>query len=135
LFKIEFTSFIQAQRLFDQNEGQVDNIFSGTRSSLYPSEGNAESIHSPDWCLVKRKRIPKAHRKKFDSLFILTAWRIWNERNDRILRRNAMQPEQLAARIEEEMELWCMAGRTGRVCAEWSLASPTPTPERAQREG
>lgn len=50
----------------------------------------------PDWWTRSRKKLQKADRKCFDSLIILTAWMIWNERNRRTFDNNVVAETALA---------------------------------------
>jgi hypothetical protein len=54
-----------------------------------------------DWWLSVRKRVSKASRNRFVSIFALVVWRLWNERNVRVFRNRVMMPHHLAERIAE----------------------------------
>ncbi|TVU34142.1 hypothetical protein EJB05_15971, partial [Eragrostis curvula] len=58
------------------------------------------------WWLRSRKRVPKRLRPGFDTLLILVAWRIWNERNNRVFKFQALQPVALSQEIINEAYLW-----------------------------
>jgi len=62
------------------------------------------------WWLAARKLIPRHRRKGFDSLFFMVGWRLWKERNKRTFDDAATHALQLASEIQEEAELWCLAG-------------------------
>lgn len=58
-------------------------------------------------------------RKGFDSLFALTSWTIWKERNARCFRESATTIPELLTMIKAEAEQWANAGAKNL----WSLAS------------
>jgi hypothetical protein len=57
------------------------------------------------WWLRTRKWLRRDHRKCFDSIVILVAWKLWLQRNVRISTR-------LVYEITQDFELWCRAGLT-----------------------
>ncbi|GJN11283.1 hypothetical protein PR202_ga29462 [Eleusine coracana subsp. coracana] len=63
-----------------------------------------------DWWLTARKRIPKAHRKGFDSLVVLVTWEVWKERNRRVFQRTSRNVMELLTTIQEVGRNWIMAG-------------------------
>ena len=54
--------------------------------------------------------------KGFDTLFALTAWEIWKERNARVFRRDSLTVHQLAMVIKQQGELWIDAGARKLSC-------------------
>jgi hypothetical protein len=55
------------------------------------------------WWLRTRKRLRRDHRKCFDSIVVLVAWKLWLQRNVRI-------STHLVYEITHDFELWCRAG-------------------------
>lgn len=62
------------------------------------------------WWLHSRKRVSKHVRRGFDSLFFLVGWTLWKERNARTFNGIATSPLDLALKIQEEANEWCLAG-------------------------
>ena len=48
--------------------------------------------------------------KGFDTLFALTAWEIWKERNARTFQRKEQSSTSLLLKIKEEVRAWSLAG-------------------------
>ncbi|PVH65021.1 hypothetical protein PAHAL_2G404200 [Panicum hallii] len=48
--------------------------------------------------------------KTMRSLLLLVSWKIWNERNERIIRHKESSIQMLLAKIKEEVRAWCLAG-------------------------
>jgi hypothetical protein len=48
--------------------------------------------------------------KGVQSLILLAAWEIWQERNRRIFQKEELSVEALIVRIRDEAALWNMAG-------------------------
>lgn len=69
-----------------------------------------DTVH---WWSVARSNFHS--RRGFDSLFILTAWSLWKQRNARVFGRTQQQlnPAQVLNRILEEIEEWKKAGAGG----------------------
>jgi hypothetical protein len=67
-----------------------------------------------DWWLSMRKRVSKVSRSRFDSIFALVLWRLWNERNVRVFRNRVTMPHHLAERIAE-LSSWCGAGLVAQI--------------------
>ncbi|TVU02742.1 hypothetical protein EJB05_51740, partial [Eragrostis curvula] len=63
-----------------------------------------------DWWLSSRKKVVKAARKGFDSLVVLTVWKIWCERNNRVFNRQRILPSTLVGQIQMEGRDWIRAG-------------------------
>ncbi|CAL4994550.1 unnamed protein product [Urochloa decumbens] len=62
------------------------------------------------WWLTQRKQLDKLSRKRFDSIVLLTTWKLWNERNARVFRGTAKQPTLAFNEIREEIQSWSRAG-------------------------
>ncbi|XP_066334381.1 uncharacterized protein [Miscanthus floridulus] len=62
------------------------------------------------WWLRNRKLIPKPMRRGFDSLFFLIGWMLWKEWNARTFNRIATTATQLVQNIDDELNVWVLAG-------------------------
>ena len=51
-----------------------------------------------------------AAKKGLGSLILLTLWRLWNERNNRIFRHEEVPVTRCIAAIKEDSRLWVFAG-------------------------
>jgi hypothetical protein len=60
--------------------------------------------------LEARQHFRTGYRELFDTVFMLTCWFIWKERNGRIFEHRSRAPEQLVHDIKEELMIWKMAG-------------------------
>ncbi|XBJ02722.1 hypothetical protein VPH35_022034 [Triticum aestivum] len=75
-------------------------------------------VHPSDWSDVASVKEWWSHnatkktqsRRPPASLMLLIFWELWNERNARIFRNNAVLVGVIVARIKEETSLWSMAG-------------------------
>lgn len=63
-----------------------------------------------DWWLPSRKRVPKAQRKGFSTLVLLTCWKLWKERNNRVFNTTTTMASHLARDTVDEGLLWIAAG-------------------------
>ena len=64
-----------------------------------------------EWWPTAWKRIPKGHRKGFDSLVLLICWSIWKQRNGRGFGGQGISnEEELSTKIYQELRLWLVAG-------------------------
>ncbi|OEL13837.1 hypothetical protein BAE44_0025144, partial [Dichanthelium oligosanthes] len=63
-----------------------------------------------DWWVGGRKRVAKELCKGFDTLILLVAWSLWEERNRRIFERSALQPIALAQQVILVAGVWNLAG-------------------------
>jgi hypothetical protein len=79
-------------------------------------------IHEPGldsnlerWWTEASKRVRKLDRKRFDSMFIITAWTLWKQQNARVFgnTREQKNPAQIMTAIREEFQLWELARRGG----------------------
>ncbi|TVU43932.1 hypothetical protein EJB05_03353, partial [Eragrostis curvula] len=63
---------------------------------------------------------PGRRRKGFNTMFMLTAWSIWKERNARVFDGKASTAAQVVQRIKSDAELWAQGGakELGRLCWE-----------------
>ena len=70
--------------------------------------------------LTNRKRVPKALRRGFDSLFFLIGWSLWKQRNARTFDRASLSAPLLADSILVEAACWSAAGnrRLGALLAQ-----------------
>jgi hypothetical protein len=59
----------------------------------------------------------KKDRKSFDTLVLLTAWRLWKQRNARVFGNTAEQCNtmELLRRIADEFNMWKLARVGGRL--------------------
>lgn len=57
-----------------------------------------------------RVGLDKTPRKGLDSIFMLTMWCIWKERNNRVFQEQAATVTQITERLSEEARLWVLAG-------------------------
>jgi hypothetical protein len=107
--------------LCDQGIETIDHIllgccFSGEVWHIWISRLNLQHVvvvaDEPAllWWLRCRKRVPKPVRRGFDSLFFLIGWMLWKERNARTFNGIATSAAQLAHRIQDEIQSWCLAG-------------------------
>jgi hypothetical protein len=78
-----------------------------TAAGLNITEPSMESKLEP-WWEEARSLIRRRDRKSFDTMVILTAWRIWKQRNSRVFgnRTEQCNTHELLKRITEEFELW-----------------------------
>jgi hypothetical protein len=67
-----------------------------------------------DWWLAARKRIPKAHRKAFDSLVLLVCHSIWLQRNAKVFRGEVVNAGSIFKVVTQGIEQWCLAGIMSR---------------------
>jgi len=63
-----------------------------------------------EWWIRSRKLVPKLAHRGFDSLFFLISWMIWKERNARTFGGAAVSPNELQAKIQDEVQAWGLAG-------------------------
>ncbi|TKW02897.1 hypothetical protein SEVIR_7G033974v4 [Setaria viridis] len=70
--------------------------------------------------------IDLARRKGIDSMFMLIAWKIWKERNDRVYQRGTEKnPGQLTWEILDEAFLWCAGGARLLATLPWPHSGAT----------
>lgn len=69
-----------------------------------------------DWWMLLRAQLAGGKRKGFDSLFALTSWQIWKERNARVFRGAESQSTEVLCRIKREGQDWIAAGATHLGC-------------------
>ena len=75
-------------------------------------------IDPTDWRLVPLVRVwwdevchkRGASRKARNTLMMLVAWEIWNERNARVFRNTAAPTTVVIAKIRDEASIWARAG-------------------------
>ncbi|PVH63657.1 hypothetical protein PAHAL_2G078400 [Panicum hallii] len=63
-----------------------------------------------EWWEEQQKLQPGPKRKGFNTLFMLTGWHIWKERNARLFNRQAAGASEIVQRIKDEVDLWIAAG-------------------------
>ena len=66
------------------------------------------------WWVEARNAIPRSERKGFDSLFMLTSWAVWKQRNAQVFGKvnQQLQLVQLMGQIIDEAKEW-RAARAG----------------------
>ncbi|PUZ56628.1 hypothetical protein GQ55_5G341000 [Panicum hallii var. hallii] len=60
------------------------------------------------WWLQSRKRLAKSMRRGFDILIMLTVWKIWRERNNRVFNGVALQAEDVILEVSAEGRCWIL---------------------------
>jgi hypothetical protein len=67
------------------------------------------------WWSAARELVCRKDRVGSDTMVILTAWRLWKQRNARVFNNAAQQfsTQQLVLRIKEEFSLWKLARGRG----------------------
>ncbi|PVH33793.1 hypothetical protein PAHAL_8G066600 [Panicum hallii] len=63
-----------------------------------------------DWWRHLSVLQPREKRKGFHSIFMLTAWHLWKERDNRLFRNSSATAVQLRGLILQEALLWVAAG-------------------------
>ncbi|RLN28118.1 hypothetical protein C2845_PM05G23350 [Panicum miliaceum] len=63
-----------------------------------------------EWWTHCRQLQVKERRKDFDTLFMLIAWLLWKEWNDRLFDRRLSTTDQLLETVKTEVRLWVEAG-------------------------
>jgi hypothetical protein len=61
--------------------------------------------------------VAKPSRGRFDLVFALVVWKLWNERNESVFK----LPHQLAGRVNEELQWWCSAGLVAQLFNKYFL--------------
>ena len=69
-----------------------------------------------DWWEHLRQLQPKGRRRGLDSLFMLTIWALWKERNARLFERHERSFHELLEHTREEAQLWIEAGASRLGC-------------------
>uniref|UniRef100_A0A0D9ZTM7 Reverse transcriptase zinc-binding domain-containing protein n=1 Tax=Oryza glumipatula TaxID=40148 RepID=A0A0D9ZTM7_9ORYZ len=72
---------------------------------VFPLPGQND-CNITDWWIEARRCFRTGYRKIFDSVFMLTCWLIWKERNARIFDQKMCSPDQLVEDIKEEIMVW-----------------------------
>jgi hypothetical protein len=87
-----------------------------TAAGLNIVEPGRESRLEP-WWDAARSLVCKKDRKSFDTLVLLTAWRLWKQRNARVFGNTAEQcnTTELLRRIADEFNMWKLARVGGRL--------------------
>ena len=62
-----------------------------------------------DWWLASRKSVAKSSRKVFNTSVILTAWKLWLLRNDKVFNGKAEPTPSVIKNIIEEVRCWISA--------------------------
>ncbi|TVU33383.1 hypothetical protein EJB05_25197, partial [Eragrostis curvula] len=79
--------------------------------------GNASTLQ--DWWEQSEGHQPETRRKGFNTLFMLTAWSIWKERNARVFEGKISTSSQVVQRIKGDAELWAQGGAKKLGCLCW----------------
>jgi len=66
-----------------------------------------------DWWKKSWRKIPKQHRKGFNSLVILGAWILWKHRNACVFDKSAPNLQSALQAFKDELHLWQVAGAKG----------------------
>ena len=59
-----------------------------------------------DWWKHAERRLPKLHRKRFNSLYILGAWILWKHRNAYVFEGASPNLQVAVQAFKEESQLW-----------------------------
>lgn len=84
-----------------------DRLLSRLRLAALAAGGDVDIFIWWNWA---RRRVPRACRKGFDALVMLTCWMLWKERNARTFRNEAASARDLTLKIVQEAELWLRCG-------------------------
>ncbi|OEL19969.1 hypothetical protein BAE44_0019012, partial [Dichanthelium oligosanthes] len=63
-----------------------------------------------EWWKSLRNQWRGEKRKGFDTLFALTTWEIWKERNARTFRHECSRTQEVVRLIKQSGEMWIEAG-------------------------
>uniref|UniRef100_A0A0D3G929 Uncharacterized protein n=2 Tax=Oryza TaxID=4527 RepID=A0A0D3G929_9ORYZ len=74
------------------------------------SSEDPSRILPTDWWMKARMAFRTGYRSIFDSVFALTCWLLWEERNARVFEQKFRSIEQLVQNIKEEVIVWKTAG-------------------------
>jgi len=78
--------------------------------ALVPSR---RTVSLADWWLKAWRKVPKQHKKGFNSLVMLGAWIIWKHRNACVFDGSAPCLQVALWAYKEELQLWIAAGAKG----------------------
>jgi len=78
--------------------------------ALVPSR---RTVSLADWWLKAWRKVPKQHKKGFNSLVMLEAWIIWKHRNACVFDGSAPCLQVALWAYKEELQLWIAAGAKG----------------------
>jgi len=79
-------------------------------TNLVPSR---RSISLADWWKKSWRKIPKQHKKGFNSLITLGAWILWKHRNTCVFDGSAPNLQRALQEFKDEQQLWLAAGAKG----------------------
>jgi len=79
-------------------------------TNLVPSR---RSISLADWWKKSWRKIPKQHKKGFNSLITLGAWILWKHRNTCVFYGSAPNLQRTLQEFKDERQLWLAAGAKG----------------------
>uniref|UniRef100_A0A0D9Z2S0 Uncharacterized protein n=1 Tax=Oryza glumipatula TaxID=40148 RepID=A0A0D9Z2S0_9ORYZ len=103
------TAYCQISQADNSSTRRVWTIMKNWISIDFPlPERRSDSLAV--WWLEARQHFRTGYRELFDTVFMLTCWFIWKERNGRIFEHRSRTPEQLVHDIKEELMIWKMAG-------------------------
>ena len=80
------------------------------RAGCHAVSPSDPSLVSAAWWTTTRKRFDKLHHRCFDTLVVLTAWTIWNERNRRIFDHKMRTAQDIVSLVIEGVGAWFQAG-------------------------
>ena len=66
-----------------------------------------------DWWKKSWRKIPKQHKKGFNSLITLGAWILWKHRNTCVFDGSAPNLQGALQEFKDERQLWLVAGAKG----------------------
>jgi hypothetical protein len=76
-----------------------------------------------EWWLRQRRRLDRTARSSFDTLILLVAWSLWEERNEHTFQRMSRTHQEIFNSVVAEAEDWVAAGfnTLELACPLWSL--------------
>ena len=74
---------------------------------------NRRTVSLADWWLKAWRKVPKQHKKGFNSLVMLGAWILWKHRNACVFDGSAPCLQVALQAYRDEFHLWQVAGAKG----------------------
>uniref|UniRef100_A0A0D9XTB7 Uncharacterized protein n=1 Tax=Leersia perrieri TaxID=77586 RepID=A0A0D9XTB7_9ORYZ len=86
-------------------EAQAEKVTSplAAQEGLVADEADQNAVMQPE-------TVQKCYRAAADTLFLLTCWLLWKERNARVFDHIARTVDNLVEQIKEEIVMWTKAG-------------------------